>query len=297
MISILLMFFGGISGVSAANAAEVTVNQISGNPGQAVVASISVTPDSGFGAGKFVASFDPAQLEYTGYSMGNALSDHEKSSGGLLDVNGNTAGEGKITFVYISTEDVKEGGSLLNLKFKIKEPGATTVNVEVPEFVNNQGKSIGVTVSQMAATTGENGVAQQSERADSSVVNSSDTTVTPNNEMKNGETVALLQYEEFQGLDSTQPIIWTTSDPKLAEVDATGTVIATGNGKVTITGTQGDKAVSYDMNIVGEAAKKTEAKTNANITAILIIVVILVIIALGALAFLKVKKNRRKISN
>lgn len=287
LISSLLFIFSGITGVSAA---EITVNEITGNPGDAVVASITVSPDSGFGAGEFVANFDPAKLEYTGYTMGAALTDHEKSSGGLLDVNKNGAAEGKIVIDYISTEDVKEGGSLLNLKFKIKEAGGANVTVEVPQFVNNDGKQIDVTIAQAAAQP-ENGK-DPSSGADSSGTDNQTTTQTPENQIKKGENTALLHVEAFQGLDETKPITWTTSDPKLATVDATGTLTATGNGKVTITATQGDKTVAYEMDIVGEAQKGADSKGNAN--TLIIILSILGTIALGALIVLYIKKKKNK---
>ncbi|WP_373484353.1 cohesin domain-containing protein [Acetobacterium sp.] len=299
-IGCLSVLFGFFLGVSSVSAAEISVNEISGNAGESAVASIAVTPDSGFGAGQFVASFDPTKLEYNGYSIGNALADHEKSSGGLLDVNSNNAGEGKIVFVYISTEDVQEGGALLNLNFKVKEAGATQVNVEVPEFVNNLGSPIGVTVAQVAAITGENGISQQGEDTGSASTDNSESnnmTGTPASEIKKGETVALLHYDEFKVLDATQPITWITSDSKIAEVDATGTIKATGNGKVTVTATQGDKTISYEMDIVGESEKSAAENTNTIITAILIIIIFLVIIGLGVLAFLKIRKNKKSISN
>ena len=299
-IGCLSVLFGVFLGVGSVNAAEVTVNEISGNSGETAVASIAVSPDSGFGAGQFVASFDPTKLEYSGYSIGNALADHEKSSGGLLDVNSNNAGEGKIVFVYISTEDVQEGGALLNLNFKVKEAGATQVNVEVPEFVNNQGAPVSVTVAQVAATAGENGISQPGKGTDSASTDNSQSnnmTGTPASEIKKGETVTLLHYDEFKVLDATQPINWTTSDTKLAEVDATGTVKATGNGKVTVTATQGDKTISYEMDIVGESERSAVENTNTIITAILITIIFLVIIGLGVLAFLKIRKNKKSISN
>lgn len=286
LISSLLFIFSGITGVSAA---EITVNEITGNPGDAVVASITVSPDSGFGAGEFVANFDPNKLEYTGYTMGVALTDHEKSSGGLLDVNKNGAAEGKIIIDYISTEDVKEGGSLLNLKFKIKEAGGANVTVEVPQFVNNDGKQIDVTIVQGATPPGNEN--NQSSGADNNGTYNQIITGTPENQIKKGENTALLHVEAFQGLDETKPITWITSDPKLATVDATGTLTAIGNGKVTITATQGDKTVSYEMDIVGESEKV--AAENAKLNTMIVLVGIVVVVIIGILLFWGIKKVKK----
>lgn len=286
-IKILLLSLGvlfiGMTGVQAAENTVVSISSHSGNAGDAVIEAITITPDSGFGAGQFDIKFDPAKLEYSGYTMGDALDEHEKASGGLLDVNKNKAGDGQLTISYISTEDVKEGGTLLNLKFKLKESGETTVNLAVPELVKNDGTPVAVTVDKSETANGEEQNAVSGETQNRTETAAVDT-------IKKGETTTLLNKETFQGLDETKPITWTSSDPGIATVDETGTLKTTGNGKVTVTATQGDKTVTYEMDVQGEATRISDARNQTIL--ILLAVTGAAVIALGGLMFFKIRKRK-----
>lgn len=260
---IILFFMGSAFGVNAANAAEITVNEVRGNIGDSVVSSLSISQDTGFGAGKFIISFDPNKLEFIDYTLGSALKAHSSKGSGVIDVNENSAYEGKLTMVYISTTDVRESGDLINIKFNIKEQGNAAITVEVPEFVNNKGEAIGVSVNQISSEN-EGGLDNPAPIIPET---KEENLAAPKNEIKKGETVSVLfqHYEDFHDFDLDQPIVWQTSDSSIAEIDNLGNIITKGEGTVTITATQGEKILTYEMNIKGEVDSNENKESTENL--------------------------------
>ncbi len=136
LVFAVVLFAGFISlpvHLNAASATQLTVSDASGKAGDEVTISISISPNSGLGAGELVLKYDTSKLTYLKYQLGPA------ANGGMSVVNPDyrpETGFKSIKYVYINATGLTAGGSVLDITFTIKSgwSGETPLVLTADEF-------------------------------------------------------------------------------------------------------------------------------------------------------------------
>ena len=108
--------------VFAASTPTISISNVSADPGKEVTVSISISNNPGIMAMAFCITYDSDVLEYTGYTKGYlskyTIKDHPD--------------KGHISFVNDESSDKAKNGTMLSVKFKIKDdaaPGKYTITL------------------------------------------------------------------------------------------------------------------------------------------------------------------------
>lgn len=240
-ITFMLMFFIFNINAEAANC-NVSVSSVSGSKDETVTVNVSVTADEA-AAGQIGVSYDTKYLEYSGSDS--------------ADVSGGQAG-----IILIVSADIPTSGYNVPLKFKLKEPGTTSITVAENTKVYPQAgvtdepmnyNSANGTVTIAAATTAS---------SDSKLSGLSIQAVTSNGDSSNvvytpAFSPDITEYKADLAANVTKLVVATTLSDSKSQTAVSGTRIDPGNNKTTITVTAEDGSVTKYILYTTRAVEST----------------------------------------
>lgn len=104
---------------------SVKVTSAEGEKDSIVKVSVDVAENPGFMATLMSITYDKDNLKYVGYEKADILSDYEFSNK-----------DGELRFICAEEGDIKDNGTLFNLKFKITGDKDSEIKIASAEFVN-----------------------------------------------------------------------------------------------------------------------------------------------------------------
>lgn len=113
----LMLVFSVSNNVKAAERAEFHVKNISGKKGEEVTIPVQFNSKEEVGGFQFAIYYDKDVLEFQSLEKGELI---QESDGGIFDYN-HIAEKAKIIVVYVVPDTVKDEGSIVNVKFRLKK--------------------------------------------------------------------------------------------------------------------------------------------------------------------------------
>ena len=107
----------------------ISLSDVSGNPGDTVTVTASISSNIGFAGFTFLASYDPSALSLTGITQGEVL-DAADPSGLSINVSKNIMN-------WATSDNITGNGTLLELTFTVNadaKPGSYEVSLEISDF-------------------------------------------------------------------------------------------------------------------------------------------------------------------
>lgn len=98
----------------------IAIEDVSGKVGDTIKVPVKMYKNPGVMAYMLNFEYDPAVLEYKGYKEGDFLTDYS-----FNDANG------KLSFVNVEDNDVKENGTMFFLEFKILDSKSATTDIKL----------------------------------------------------------------------------------------------------------------------------------------------------------------------
>jgi uncharacterized protein YjdB len=227
----------------------ITVSSATASRGGNADISVSIDKNPSIGALTLVLNYDPNVLEVVSALKGVA------TSGGSVSINTNTGTAGEILLGYIIDPSDNVIGSVLNLKFKVKDTAPAGDSAITIATVTGKDTTIPAKTVPFTKTNGKITV--------SVPVTGISLNKQPTDNMDKGTNQTLIA--SLTPTDATvKTVTWSSSNQTVATVDNTGKVTAVAGGVATITATttDGSKTASCVVTVIAAVTGVTLNKSS-----------------------------------